>query len=152
MINGTTLRFLQDGRVVEIDFAGSAMRPSTTVLNYLRSLPHHRGTKEGCAEGDCGACTVVLGEPGENGRIRYKAVDSCMLFLASIHGKQLITIENLAQRKGSETILHPVQRALVVEHASQCGFCTPGIAMSLFAFLQVGHGAHAGEHSGYPFG
>jgi len=138
MINGTTLRFVQDGRVVEIDFSRSAIRPSTTVLNYLRSLPHHRGTKEGCAEGDCGACTVVLGEPGENGRIRYKAVDSCMLFLASIHGKQLITIENLAQRKGSETILHPVQRALVVEHASQCGFCTPGIAMSLFAFYKSG--------------
>lgn len=134
MKTSNILKFVLDSHIVEIDFSKTNYRPSTTVLNYLRNTPGHRGTKEGCAEGDCGACTVVLGELSNDNKIHYKAVDSCMLFLGSIHGKQLITVENLAQRNGSETTLHPVQVAMIQDHGSQCGFCTPGIVMSLFAF------------------
>jgi len=133
---GSTLKFVLDNKMVEIDFAKSDYLPSTTVLNYLRSLPHHRGTKEGCAEGDCGACTVVLGELQPDNTLIYNAVDSCLLFLPAIHGKQLITVENLAIRKGSELQLHHVQEAFVKKHGSQCGFCTPGFIMSLFAFYK----------------
>ncbi|MBE0663896.1 MAG: xanthine dehydrogenase small subunit [Bacteroidales bacterium] len=128
-------RFVFDGQIVELDFHETKLLPSTTVLNYLRSLPGHRGTKEGCAEGDCGACTVVLGEL-VNGKMHYRAVDSCLLFLPAIHGKQLITVENLAIRNGYETKLHPVQLAMVENYGSQCGFCTPGFVMALFALYK----------------
>lgn len=129
------LKFILNNRILEIDFSKEVIQPSTTVLNYLRSLPGHRGTKEGCAEGDCGACTVVLGEL-LNGKIHYRAVDSCLLFLPAIHGKQLITVENLAIRNGHEITLHPVQQAMVENYGSQCGFCTPGIVMALFALYK----------------
>ena len=103
--------------------------PNLTVLNYLREVERRRGTKEGCAEGDCGACTVVLGEL-EGDRIRYRAVNACILFAPQLDGKQLITVEHLRRPDGS---LHPVQQAMVECHGSQCGFCTPGFVMSLFA-------------------
>lgn len=109
--------------------------PATTVLAYLRDHCRRVGTKEGCAEGDCGACTVVLGEvdsEGGGGAIRYRAVNSCIQFLPQLHGKQLITVEDL---RGADGALHPVQQAMVEEHASQCGFCTPGFVMSLFAMF-----------------
>jgi len=123
-----------DGAKVDLDFGSSSgLTPTSTVLNFLRNLPEHRGVKEGCAEGDCGACTVVLGELTEGRKIRYRAVDSCLLFLPMLHGKQLVTVENLKSPAGD---LHPVQRAMVDSHGSQCGFCTPGIVMSLFAFLR----------------
>jgi xanthine dehydrogenase small subunit len=123
--------FILDGKKVQLNFsASSGLTPTTTVLNYLRSLPDHRGVKEGCAEGDCGACTVVVGEPTKNRTIRYRAVDSCLLFLPMLHGKQLLTVENLKNANGD---LHPVQQSMVDNHGSQCGFCTPGIVMSLFA-------------------
>ena len=102
--------------------------PNMTVLNYLRSELSKTGTKEGCASGDCGACTVVLGElDGDN--IRYKSINSCLTFVSALNGKQLITVEDL--RQGAE--LHPAQQAMVDCHGSQCGFCTPGIVMSMFA-------------------
>ena len=103
--------------------------PNLTVLNWLREVERRSGTKEGCAEGDCGACTVVLGEL-EGDRIRYRAVNACILFAPQLHGKQLITVEHLRRPDGS---LHPVQQAMVECHGSQCGFCTPGFVMSLFA-------------------
>src|SRR5471032_2835630 len=107
--------------------------PNTTVLNYLREHLHKPGTKEGCASGDCGACTVVVGEltRDSEGRdtLRYSSLNSCLTFVASLHGKQLISVEDL-KHQGQ---LHSVQKAMVECHGSQCGFCTPGFVMSLFA-------------------
>jgi len=110
--------------------------PTRTVLQYLREDLHQTGTKEGCAEGDCGACIVVLGEltgsPGTE-TLRMRAVNSCIQFLPSLDGKALFTVEDLATVDGS---FHPVQQALIDQHGSQCGFCTPGFAMSLFAMYE----------------
>lgn len=128
------IAFWMDGKQVTVDFTqDTRWSPTTTVLNYLRSLPHHKGTKEGCAEGDCGACTVAVGEPDANGTLRYRAIDSCLVFLPMVHGKQLITVENL----GSSEALHPVQAAMVDCDGSQCGYCTPGFIMSLFALYKA---------------
>jgi xanthine dehydrogenase small subunit len=106
--------------------------PNTTVLNYLRRTERRIGTKEGCGEGDCGACTVVLGELDGDG-LRYRAVNSCIQFVGTLDGKQLLTVEDLAEPDGA---LHPCQQAMVDCHGSQCGFCTPGFVMSLFALYQ----------------
>jgi xanthine dehydrogenase small subunit len=121
-----TVRFVLDDEIVEL----GNVPPTMTVLDYLRDVRGRTGTKEGCAEGDCGACTVVLGELTEDGsRIDYRAVNSCIRFLPTIDGKELVTVESLQPSRDS---LHPVQQAMVDEHASQCGFCTPGFVMSLF--------------------
>jgi xanthine dehydrogenase small subunit len=111
----------------------SGLPPTMTVLQFLRGPEggYSMGTKEGCAEGDCGACTVVLGEL-DGDRIRYRAVNSCIQFLPTLDGKQLITVEDL---KAPDGRLHPVQQAMVETHGSQCGFCTPGFVMSLFALF-----------------
>ncbi|MBD1552247.1 xanthine dehydrogenase small subunit [Pseudomonas typographi] len=106
--------------------------PNLTVLQYLRQRGR-TGTKEGCASGDCGACTVVVGElsqgPGGQPSLRYRSVNACLTFVASLHGKQLLSVEDL-KHQGH---LHSVQRAMADCHGSQCGFCTPGFVMSLFA-------------------
>ncbi|SIP96877.1 xanthine dehydrogenase small subunit [Marinobacterium stanieri] len=102
--------------------------PNMTVLNYLRTRARKTGTKEGCGSGDCGACTVVLGEL-DGDRMRYTSINSCLTFVSALNGKQLITVEDLKQ--GSR--LHATQQAMVDCHGSQCGFCTPGIVMSMFA-------------------
>ncbi|MCO4783628.1 MAG: xanthine dehydrogenase small subunit [Candidatus Cloacimonetes bacterium] len=108
------------------------INPSMTVLQYLREKQSIMGTKEGCAEGDCGACSVVLVEI-VNGELSYKAINSCILFVGSLHGKQLITVEGLKYQNK----LHPVQQAMVDFHGSQCGFCTPGFIMALFAMYHM---------------
>jgi len=133
-IMSSSIQFVLDGKLADLEFNHQAgLRPTTTVLNYLRSLPTHRGVKEGCAEGDCGACTVVLGELSGKRHIRYTSVDSCLMFLPMIHQKHLVTVENL---KSSNGRLHPVQQAMVETDGSQCGYCTPGIIMSLFALYK----------------
>ncbi|GLT19411.1 xanthine dehydrogenase [Vibrio zhanjiangensis] len=102
--------------------------PNMTVLQYLRTQVKKTGTKEGCASGDCGACTVVLAEV-KNGQLQYQSINACITFIASVHGKQLITVEDLKENDK----LHPVQQAMVDYHGSQCGYCTPGFIMSMFA-------------------
>ncbi len=130
MGSSDTLRFVLDGEVVELQ----GVDPTRTVLQYLREDLCRTGTKEGCAEGDCGACTVVVAELHNGGDVKLGAINSCIQFLPTLHGKELITVESLSP-KGTE--LHPVQRAMVDCHGSQCGFCTPGFVMSLFALYET---------------
>lgn len=119
------IRFILNGEDVSL----SAVSPEETLLDYLRIKRSLRGTKEGCAEGDCGACTVLVGRLA-GGELIYEGVNACIRFLGSLEGCHVVTIEHLAGRDGR---LHPVQQALVDHHGSQCGFCTPGIVMSLYA-------------------
>jgi xanthine dehydrogenase small subunit len=131
----TQLTFRFRGQTRTID----RFAPRTTLLDWLRDEIGAKGTKEGCGEGDCGACTIVLSRP-RRGRLTYEPVNACILLLGQIDRAELITVEDLAQ---GET-LHPVQQAMVDMHGSQCGFCTPGIVMSLFAHY---HGAPATRES-----
>ena len=125
------VRFVRRGRIVERrDFA-----PTETLLDHLRIHERALGTKEGCAEGDCGACTVALGRLEGNSRVVYQPVNSCILLLGMIDGAEIVTVEDLSS---SNRHLHPVQRAMVDTHASQCGFCTPGFVMSLFTLYHAG--------------
>jgi xanthine dehydrogenase small subunit len=123
------IRYLLDGRRREI----RGVAPTRTVLQHLREDLGRTGTKEGCAEGDCGVCTVVLAEL-DGQAVRYRAVNSCIQFLPALDGKALVTVESLTREAG--TVLHPVQQALVETHGTQCGFCTPGFVMSLFALYK----------------
>jgi xanthine dehydrogenase small subunit len=127
--DGDAIRFALDGEIHTI----AGVSPTKTVLNYLREDLGRTGTKEGCAEGDCGACTVVLAEL-DGDRVRFRAVNSCIQFVPTLDGKELITVESL---KGADGSLHPVQQAMVDCHGSQCGFCTPGFVMSLFALYKT---------------
>ncbi len=135
------IRFFHRGSVVEVDGAA----PTRTVLDWLREDARCTGTKEGCNEGDCGACTVVIGELAPAGAsgddvvagLRLRSANACIQFLPTLDGKALFTVEDL---QGANGELHPVQRAMVACHGSQCGFCTPGFVMSLWATYQH-HGA-----------
>ncbi|WP_020558800.1 xanthine dehydrogenase small subunit [Thiofilum flexile] len=119
------IQFLLNDQLITLE----QIDTNTTVLDYLRLHRQQTGTKEGCASGDCGACTVVLGELNEaQTGLQYRAINSCITLLGALQGKQLITVECLAGER-----LHPVQQTMVDCHGSQCGFCTPGFVMSLFA-------------------
>ncbi|MDP3294292.1 MAG: xanthine dehydrogenase small subunit [Nevskia sp.] len=135
-----SVRFALDGHVVSAEITD----PTLTLLEYLRLQAGRTGTKEGCAEGDCGACTVVLGELNSEGGIDYRAVNSCIRFLATIDGRELVTVESLQHG----TTLHPVQQAMVDCFGSQCGFCTPGFVMSLFALYQQPSGQPSEHQTG----
>ncbi|MEO1323032.1 MAG: xanthine dehydrogenase small subunit [Pseudomonadota bacterium] len=121
------IQFLWDGEIHTVE----EFDPTQTVLEWLREDQRKTGTKEGCAEGDCGACTVVIGELHDE-RVRYRAVNACIFFLPLLDGKELVTVESL----GSSDDLHPVQSAMADGNGTQCGFCTPGFVMSLFAKYQ----------------
>ena len=116
------VRFLVDGNLVEI----APCDPTGTLLDYLRGPLRRSGTKEGCAEGDCGACTVLVGELADGG-VRWRAVNACIAFLPMVHGKAVMTVESL----GQAGMLNPLQACMAANGSSQCGFCTPGFVMSL---------------------
>ncbi|MBN8629304.1 MAG: xanthine dehydrogenase small subunit [Rhodobacterales bacterium] len=124
------IRFVLNGELVELRDAA----PTMTVLEFLRETRHMPGTKEGCGEGDCGACTVALGRL-ENGLVQYRAVNACIQFLPTLDGCSLLTVEGIRQPGG---ILHPVQTEMVRRHGSQCGFCTPGFIMSMYVLWRSG--------------
>ncbi len=117
--------------------AASGVSPTTTVLDWLRLNARLTGTKEGCAEGDCGACTVVVGRQA-GGKLQYQAVNSCLMVLPQLDGAAVLTVDGLAAVDGT---LHPVQQALIDADATQCGFCTPGFVMAMFAFHHGGEDA-----------
>ncbi len=119
------IRFLLNDEPVVLSTVGS----SDMLLDFLRIEQRLTGTKEGCAEGDCGACTVLVGRL-RDGELHYKPLNACIRFLASVDGCHVVTVEHL---RGSEGGLHPVQQAMVDHHGSQCGFCTPGFVMALYA-------------------
>ncbi len=120
----TSLRFILNGEDIVLD-----QLPATqTLLDFLRLEQRLRGSKEGCAEGDCGACTVLVGRL-RDGELRYETVNACICFVGSLDGTHVVTVEHLSPIDGP---LHPVQQAMVDNHGSQCGFCTPGIVMSLY--------------------
>ena len=100
---------------------------NTTVLEYLRNYKNLKGTKEGCASGDCGACTAVLAEI-KNNKLKYKSINTCITLLYTLHSKQLLTVEHIESK-----YLHPVQQSMVDNDGAQCGFCTPGFVMSMYA-------------------
>jgi xanthine dehydrogenase small subunit len=140
-MNTRPIRFVHRGQVVQIDGAA----PLRTVLDWLREDARCTGTKEGCGEGDCGACTVIVAElagsvtgsdtPASRatvvGGLSLRPVNACMRFLPTLDGKALLTVEDVAAIGGCHTALHPAQQALVDHHGSQCGFCTPGFVMTL---------------------
>lgn len=119
-----TIRFLLNGETVELD----RVSPTETLLDYLRLSCKLRGSKEGCGEGDCGACTVLVGKIVDD-ELVYESVNACIRFVGSLDSCHVVTIEHL---RGSDGGLHPVQKAMIDFHGSQCGFCTPGFVMSLY--------------------
>ncbi|MGL4279856.1 MAG: xanthine dehydrogenase small subunit, partial [Albidovulum sp.] len=129
----TTIAFLLNGTPVRV----SGDNPTRTLLDWLREERGLTGTKEGCNEGDCGACTVMVTDEAGT-----RALNSCILFLPQLHGKAVRTVEGLAGPKGE---MHPVQAAMVEKHGSQCGFCTPGFVMSMAVAQKTG----AVDHDDY---
>ena len=122
-----TIRLIRKGRLVEL----ADVAPTAMLLDWLREVEGAKGTKEGCREGDCGACTVAVGRL-RDGRLTYEPINACIQLLGQVDGCEVVTVEDLAEDDGG---LHPVQEAMVEAHASQCGFCTPGFVMSLFAMF-----------------
>ena len=133
--NSEVIRFFLNGKLTTV----RGIELTQSVLNYLRYDLCLAGSKEGCAEGDCGACTVVVAELVDN-RLEIRAVNACIQFVPTLHGKALFTVEYLRQQSGA---LHPVQQAMVDCHGSQCGFCTPGFIMSMWnVYIE-----HTGKHT-----
>src|SRR3954451_3248914 len=131
----TAVQFLLNGKPCSEDSAP----PSMTVLDWLRTRARLTGTKEGCAEGDCGACTIVLGREVD-GSLRFQAVNSCLMMLPQIDNRAVFTVEGLAAADGA---LHPVQQAMIDTDATQCGFCTPGFVMAMFVCHHGGEPAES---------
>jgi xanthine dehydrogenase small subunit len=131
---GQAVLFLLNGEVVE----APGVDPTRTLLEHLRGDLRRTGTKEGCAEGDCGSCTVLVGELDGQGGTAWRAVNSCIQFVPMLDGKAVITVEGLGKEAP-----HPVQAAIVEHHGSQCGFCTPGIVMSLYGRAVAAKGTAA---------
>ena len=134
------IQFFHRGEVVSV----SGVHTTRSVLDWLREDAHCSGTKEGCNEGDCGACTVVIGDladaiPGSVGGLNLRSVNACIQFLPTLHGKALFTVEDL--KPADTKALHPVQQAMVECHGSQCGFCTPGFVMTLWSTYQKNQAA-----------
>ena len=131
-VSTSPIRFYFGGRTVEV----SGVQTTRTLLDWLRENRRQMGTKEGCNEGDCGACTVVLGELDAQGGLQLRSINACIQFLPTLDGKALFTVEDLAALApagaGGQSALHPAQQAMVECHGSQCGFCTPGIVMTLW--------------------
>jgi len=125
------IRFYLNGVLHEV----TPHSPTQTVLQYLREERRLTGTKEGCGEGDCGACTVTQASLGADGRLVFQAINACIRFLPTLDGKALWTVESLEDGGA----LHPAQQAMVDHHGSQCGFCTPGFIMSMYTMYQNGH-------------
>ena len=118
----TSLEFSLNGEAIRL----VDVSPNTTLLDWLRASGR-TGSKEGCAEGDCGACSVAMIDADAKGRPVWRSFNSCLAPLASVQGRELVTVEGLSDGK-----LHPVQQCMVESHGSQCGYCTPGIIMSMF--------------------
>jgi len=125
-----SIRFTLNGEPVDV----AGVSPMTTLLDWLRDRRGLKGTKEGCAEGDCGACTVVL----ERADGRHEAMNSCIAMLGQMDGQAIRTIEGLL---GKDGMPHPVQRAMAEADATQCGFCTPGFVMTAYAYASGGEPA-----------
>src|SRR6266550_7394939 len=117
------LEFILNGRPVRVENCS----PNTTLLEYLRNCGL-TGAKEGCAEGDCGACSVVVVEPDADGRPAYRAINSCLVPICLMAGREMVSVEGV----GGAANLHPVQRKMVEHFGSQCGYCTPGFICSMF--------------------
>jgi xanthine dehydrogenase small subunit len=125
----SAISFVLNGEPISIE----GVDPNTTLLHWLRASGR-TGTKEGCAEGECGACAVAWRATGPDGRARWEVVNSCLVLVPSVHGRELLTVEGIALANGPEG-LHPVQRCMADGGGSQCGYCTPGFVMSLFGEL-----------------
>jgi len=136
-MTSSAINFVWNNKILKINNPD----PNETLLNFIRLKLKKTGTKEGCAEGGCGACTVVLAELKKN-NLTYKTVNACISFVTILQGKQLIIVEDLVNNNGS---LHPVQKAMIDHHGSQCGFCTPGFIMSLFA-MQKNYSSYSNEN------
>ncbi len=121
---GSAFEFVLNGRHVQV----SGTPANTSLLSWLRNAGH-TGSKEGCAEGDCGACTVALVDTNARGERTYRALNSCITLLPMVAGREIVTVEGVAPEEGT---LHPVQEAMVAAYGSQCGFCTPGFVVSMF--------------------